>query len=159
MGADDVVVTLVGIFGRRSGGSGWWRGRHLLRDERQPWVVLARVLEHAGGGMAANMWCGARGCPSARGVRSGEISAPDGEARNPRPDLRDLGRVVGGGVGQDRGKPLASGSHDVVDALGVDSLLGGFVEVPSTSPPNPLPWVKILVPAWAVVASRCRSPS
>jgi hypothetical protein len=81
------------------------------------------------------------------------------EARSSRPDLRDCGRVVGGGVGRDQGKPLAGGGHDVVDAPGADSLLGGFVEVPSPSPPNPLPRVKTLVPAWAVAASRCRSPS
>jgi hypothetical protein len=81
------------------------------------------------------------------------------EARGPRPDLHDFGRVVGGGVGLDRGKPLAGGGHNIVDALGADSLLGGFVEVPSPSPPNHLPWVKTLVPAWAVAPSRCRSPS
>jgi hypothetical protein len=139
MGADDVVVTLVGIFGRRSGGSGWWRGRHLLRDERRPWVVLARVLENAGGGVAANVWCGARGCPSARGIRSGEISAPDGEARNPRPDLRDLGRVVGGGVGQDRGKPLAAVATTLSLPLALIPSLEASLRSPLPPHPTPCP--------------------
>jgi hypothetical protein len=77
-------------------------------------------------GAAASIWCGVRGSLSLIG-----------ETRVPV-----LIRVILPGGWwwdfRDRGKPLASGGHDIVDTLGIGSLLGVFIDFPFP-PPTPSP--------------------
>lgn len=65
--------------------------------------------------------------------------------------------VDGGGVGRDRGKPLADGGHDVVGAPAPIPSLEASLRFPL---PDPTPALgENPNPRLAVAASRCRSPS